>query len=267
MSIRPWSRDELKASFDDASPFRFLVIDDFLEPAFAQAVCDGLPDFEAARAVGREFASVNEKRKVQISDPAEFSSPVARLNELLAGDEFLSDLEYITGIPRLLADAELRGGGIHITGPRGRLDVHVDFNLQEEDELHRRLNILVYLNPVWYEQWGGAIELWDPQLKRAHHTLLPVFNRCVLFETSEISFHGVTPTACPEGIERRSFAAYYYTREAPAGWDGSRHSTIFRARPHERLRRNLLMPAERISRRISRGLRRARRVLGRGGEG
>ena len=261
IASRPYDRDELKARFESASPFPFFVIDDFLDADFASEVAAAYPSFEQARDIGREFSAVNEKRKVQITDSADFAPPVARLHELLASSAFLSDLEYITGIPALLSDPLLRGGGMHISGSQGRLDVHVDFNYQPEDELHRRLNILVYLNPEWHEEWGGALELWDPELRRAHHTLVPTFNRCVLFQTSETSYHGVTPIACPPDRARISFAGYYYTKEAPPGWDGRHHSTIFKARPGEVMSRNIAMPAERTKRAILSGLRRGKRKM------
>jgi hypothetical protein len=78
---------------------------------------------------------------------------------------------------------------------------------------------------------GGRIELWDKDVKVCHQSFSPIFNRCVIFETTEISFHGVTAVHCPPGISRKSFAAHYYTTEAPAHWTGEAHSIIFRARP------------------------------------
>ena len=94
---------------------------------------------------------------------------------------------------------------------------------------------------------------------------LPSFNRCVVFETSQRSFHGVTPLSCPQERVRKSFAAYYYTREAPEGWDGTRHTTLFRARPEERFRRDVLIPAERLLRPARQALLKLkRRVLGDG---
>ena len=118
-------------------------------------------------------------------------------------------------IPNLLADPELVGGGMHQTGPRGHLDVHIDFNFIPERSLHRRLNILVYFNKDWKREWGGEIELWDEHVKTCVHSFSPLFNRCVVFETNEVSYHGVTAVKCPEDRSRKSFAAYYYTKEAP----------------------------------------------------
>ena len=242
--IRPFDRDALRRQFQEAKPFPFIAIDEFLDPGFAREVAAAYPTYGDARGRGHEFRAINEKNKVQITDSAAFPEPVKELDRVLSGRSFLEDLEYITEIDHLLSDPQLRGGGMHITGPRGRLDVHVDFNYVEARKLHRRLNILVYLNEDWKDEWGGAVELWDDKVRTCVHSFKPALNRCVVFATSEISFHGVEPVTCPEGTQRISFAAYYYTKEAPASWDGTKHSTVFKARPQERIRGHVLMPFE-----------------------
>ena len=88
-------------------------------------------------------------------------------------------------------------------------------------------------------------------------------NRCLLFETSERSFHGVEPVTCPPDVLRKSFAVYYYTREAPPGYDGKKHTTIFKARPEERMKKYVLMPAARAKTAIAEGRRTARAVKNR----
>lgn len=250
MLINPYDREQLKQTFNSAQPFRWFHLDRFLDEAFVREVVAAYPTFEQAKTLGLEFKAVNEQRKVQVTDSAKFPAIVKKLSDALASPEFLADLEYITGIPNLLADARLDGGGMHITGPGGRLDVHVDFNFIVDRELHRRLNILVYLNPVWEQAWGGEIELWDRDAKNRHHAFTPLLNRCLVFETSNISYHGVGPVKCPEDVARKSFAAYYYTHEPPAGWDGTKHNTIFKARPDEKLRGAVLMPLENLERRF-----------------
>jgi len=201
---------------------------------------------------------VNERGKIQITDPSGFPEPVARLQKALAARGFLDALSEITGIPRLLADPDLNGGGIHMTGPTGRLDVHVDFNYLREKDWHRRLNILLYLNPDWEDSWGGHVELWDQRVRVCHHSFMPVLNRCVIFETSDISYHGVAPVTCPPDKIRKSFAGYYYTLEPSPHWSGRYHSTRFRARPHEKLKGLVHMPVEKVAgsfRRVIRGVR------------
>lgn len=261
MPIRPLDRDALKRAFAAAQPFPHIVIDDFLDPDFAASVAAAYPTFEEAQAQGFEFNFVQERRKIQISDSARFPAPIAQLNEALAATPFLEDLEYITGIPSLKADPLLGGGGMHVTGSGGRLDVHVDFNFNETMNVHRRLNILIYLNPKWDSNWGGQVELWDRDVRTCHQSILPQLNRCVLFETSDISFHGVQPVSDSAPFPRQSFAAYYYTKDAPPGWSGHNHGTIFRARPDEKLRRYLLVPAERAGYRARQAIRNLRASL------
>jgi Rps23 Pro-64 3,4-dihydroxylase Tpa1-like proline 4-hydroxylase len=253
--LRPYDRDALKAEFDAAEPFRHILVDQLLDTEFAQRAARCFPSFDEAVQQGFAFDFVNERKKVQITDAEKFPEPIAQLSEALAAPSFLADLEHVTGIPNLLADEQLAGGGMHVTGRHGRLDVHVDFNYVEERALHRRLNVLVYLNPEWEESWGGAVELWDQRVAKCHRTVFPELGRCVLFETSDISFHGVQPLTCPDGVVRKSFAAYYYTEEPPPGWDGTCHSTIFRARPDEHLRRWVQMPAEKLRRKAKKALR------------
>jgi hypothetical protein len=238
--ITPIDRDELRHRVRTAVPFPSVMLDDFLDPEFARSVVGAFPSFGEAAKVGRAFRSINERHKIQVTDAETFAEPVKRLNEALAEPAFLDVLSHGFSIPDLIADDQLVGGGLHQTGSRGRLDVHVDFNLIEERALHRRLNILVYFNEGWDPAWGGQIELWNRDVTECVRSYDPVFNRCVIFETSEISYHGVPEVRCPDDVVRRSFAAYYYTATAPDGWDGAAHSTIFRARPDEAAKRRLM---------------------------
>lgn len=254
--LQPLDREALRRQYTEAEPFPFVKIENFLAPAFARAVAAAYPSFDEALNRGKTFKSVNERKKVQITDRMRFPEPIAQLAAELASSSFLSDLSFVTGIPDLLADEELVGGGMHMTGSGGRLDVHVDFNYIEKRKLHRRLNLLVYLNPVWEEDWGGHLQLWDRQVRNCREEFVPVFNRCVIFETSDISFHGVTPITTAAPLPRISFATYYYTRQAPANWKGVVHGTIFKARPEERLRGYVLMPAEMLGQKLTRGIRR-----------
>ena len=248
--INPIDRDVLRDRVRSAVHFPHFSIDNFLEERFADRVHDAFPSYEHAKKLGSSFTGVNERGKYQITDSAAFAEPVAELNRALSAPQFLDLMSYVFDIPDLLADDQLSGGGIHQTGPRGLLDVLVDFNYLPDRELHRRLNILIYCNTDWRPEWGGNIELWDKEVKTCFLSLPPVFNRCVVFETNEISYHGVTAVNCPEDRARKSFAAYYYTREAPAHWDGKPHSTLFKARPDEVVKGKLLMPLEQAGRRV-----------------
>ena len=246
--INPIDRDALRQQVRRAEPFPFFCIDDFLDRDFAAEVEAAYPTFEEAARLGQQFDAVNERGKIQIEDSRLFPPAIARLHQELCSEAWLGLLGDVMGIDGLVVDPDLVGGGIHETRPHGHLDVHVDFNFIREKRIYRRLNILVYFNSNWREEWGGKIELWDPDVRTCHHAFAPAFNRCVVFETSEISFHGVTALSCPDDVVRKSFAGYYYTEEAPAGWSGEHHSTVFRARPNERMKGMVWMPFERIRR-------------------
>lgn len=254
-------RDELKRQFRSARPFPHIKIDNFLDPSFAAEVAAAYPPLDEGFRRGRSFNAVNERKKVQITKASAFAPPIARLNEMLAAPDFLDDLAFVTGIPKLLADEELNGGGMHMTGPGGRLDVHIDFNLIEGRSLHRRLNLLLYLNRDWPDAWGGQIQLWDQEVKHCIAEFTPNFNRCVIFETNEISYHGVVPISPKATSPRISFATYYYTKEAPAHWTGQSHTTVFKARPNEVMRKFVLMPGAQIRNRAVAAARSLKRTL------
>ena len=236
--------EALGVGMRQAPGFPHFCIDDFLDEVFADEVHDAFPAYAHAEQMGKSFAAVNEKRKTQITDARLFPPAILRLHEILASDEFVANMSLMSGIPGLVADPMLVGGGIHETDHGGHLDVHVDFNFNEELGLYRRLNILVYFNKDWKEEYGGYLDLWDEDVSLCLGRFAPKFNRAAGFATSASSWHGVTPVKCPPGRVRKSFAAYYYTKEPPPGWDGVKRSTVFRARPDEYWKGGFAMPAE-----------------------
>lgn len=225
-------------------PFPHFCIDNLLDIDFADEIYHAFPSYQDARHQGQEFKAVNEKYKIQITDSQKFPAPILELHQMLASREFISKIETMMGIPNLIADPDLIGGGIHETNSGGHLDVHVDFNFIPEKKLYRRVNILIYFNKHWKEAYGGYLDIWDKDVKTRHGYYAPEFNRACGFATGEHSWHGVTPVTCPTDMIRRSFAVYYYTKEAPSDWNNIAHSTIFKARPDEWLKGNLAMPVE-----------------------
>jgi len=79
--IRPFDREALRRQFQEAKPFPFIAIEQFLEPEFAREVAASYPRYAEARGRGREFSAVNEKKKVQIVDAETFPEPVRRLKQ------------------------------------------------------------------------------------------------------------------------------------------------------------------------------------------
>src|SRR3984885_7998478 len=112
--------EKLRTQFAEASPFPYVMIDNFLVAEAAKEIADSYPRFDSAIGQGRSFTTVNERKKVQETNSSVFPAPVAELNKLLASPGFLNVLSYITNIPHLLADDEWVCGGSHITRPGGR---------------------------------------------------------------------------------------------------------------------------------------------------
>lgn len=211
-----------------ANPFPHCVIDDFLPREQMLALADCVPDTSEARPwkqMTDTYADGDTSQTGKLGLPQEQELP-ALIRQLLwemNGARFLRLLETLTGISGLIADPRLHGGGIHQVLPGGHLGVHADFTEHRYFGLDRRLNVLLYLNPQWQDDWGGHLELWQRDLSACARRLRPVLGRLVVFSTDASSFHGhPDPVACPPGTVRRSLALYYYSngRESPSSDPG-----------------------------------------------
>lgn len=218
---------EFRESYQTAEPFPHIVIDDFLPEALLERCLDQFP-----RTLGEEdilFDRSQERFKVQYL-PDSLPVETRRLFQSLNGLQFVRLLENITGIPGLIPDPYFFGAGLHEIRQGGHLSIHADFNHHRPMNLERRINVLIYLNHDWRAEYGGGLELWDRRMTRCEHSIVPSFNRCVIFSTTEESNHGnPQPIDHPQGISRKSIALYYYT----ATWDprARYYSTQFRTRP------------------------------------
>ena len=224
--------ERLAPVYAGASPFPHVVIDDFLPEALASRMLAEFPSPDAANWVRLDKSAYSKKLAANQEEqvgPFIFSV----LQELNSAD-FLSFLQRLTGIQGLAPDPYFEGGGLHQILPGGFLKVHADFNLHSVMRLDRRLNLLVYLNRDWRDDYGGHLELWDRTMTRCETRVLPVFNRAVLFNTTDWSFHGhPDPLACPTGMTRKSIALYYYSRGRPEEETSPSHSTLWQIRPAE----------------------------------
>ena len=223
-----------RSEFADASPFPHLVIDNFFDADKAEQLLADFPAFDAANA-RNEFGEVG--RKATIPDIREISPFYAAVYDYIASQEFLDFVAEATGIPNLVHDEQMFGGGTHENLEGQDLDPHVDFNFIEDRKLHRRLNLLLYLNKEWDVSWGGCLEIHsNPRRPKENQikVIPPVFNRCVIFETSEHSWHGFERIELPEGkkrLSRKMLSIYLYTRDRPAEEIAAPHGTFYVQRP------------------------------------
>ena len=225
---------DLRDRYRNAKPFPHIAIDDFFPVPVVDAALAEFPkpgDIEWQR-----FQNTREV-KLACRDERLLGAAIRGLIWEMNSQVFLRFLEILTGIENLIPDPQLSGGGMHQIVRGGQLGMHVDFNKHSAYQLDRRLNLLLYLNKDWREEYGGHLELWDEDMSRCEKRILPVFNRVALFSTTEKSWHGhPNPLACPEGWSRKSIALYYYTNGRADGAAAPEHSTVFRDRPGETVR-------------------------------
>lgn len=219
------------ARFRSARPFPHVVIDEF----FTRTLCGRLqrefPEFDASRA-RNELGEIGGK--AVYPDLGALGPAYTELDALLRLPQFIDLVTRLTAIDGLQFDPEYVGGGVHHNMNGQDLDQHVDFNYHPRTGLHRRLNLLFYLNDQWREEWGGCLDLQsNPRAPRERNEVVrirPVANRCVIFETTERSWHGFERIAMPPAladIGRRSVAVYYYTKERPSADVAPAHGTVY----------------------------------------
>ena len=220
-------------AFVNADPFRHVVIDDFFDASYVAQVDKEFPDFERgnARTENGDLGNKSTIEKIR-----GLGSSFSRLDDLIQSREFLELMGRLTRIDDLLYDPWYFGGGTHESRHGQDLDAHVDFNRHPIENWHRRLNLIVYLNHEWDDAWGGSLELHSDPRAEDNRTqrFTPLFNRCVIFETTESSWHGFPPIVLPEAkrdLTRRSLALYFYTKERPTEELADTHSTIYVDRP------------------------------------
>lgn len=222
------SAAKLHERYGWAAPFPHIVLDNFLDTVFCQQLLESFPGFSEQYAVNEDGRTGG---KAVITTLPDLGPAYAQLHTMFQSSEFRQWLSDLSGIPHLLFDPEYFGGGTHENIHGQCLDPHVDFSIHPTTLWYRRLNFLLYLNKDWNPSWGGNLELHSNprnQKENVKSSVAPLFNRCVIFTTSDRSWHGFPEIHSPEGpqFSRRSIACYFFTREAPAT-RASRNSTVY----------------------------------------
>jgi hypothetical protein len=223
------------AAYQSATPFPHVVIDDFLPDDVIARIIE---EFPGPKDVDWQRFDADTEVKLATDDIQVVPPYTRHVLDQFNSETMVDFLEQLTGISGLIPDPHFWGGGLHQIERGGHLKVHSDFNWHEELLLDRRLNLIVYLNEDWDPAWGGGLELWDRDMTACQERVVPVANRCVIFNTTDFSLHGhPDPLDCPPERTRRSMALYYYSNGRPAEELSTSRSTDFRPRPGETWRR------------------------------
>lgn len=221
--FRTYSRErveQLASEFRQAEPFPHLVIEDFLNLT---------PDEAAGVYPTPDWPHWNKRNdfyqsgKMYCRDTDVIPPLISSMFYELSSPPFLRFLESVTGIGGLIPDPYYEGGGLHCSGPEGVLVPHTDFHYYGRLKLYRRLNLLLYLNPGWEENFGGCLELWEKGAHEPAKLIVPDWGTCVIFRTDDHSVHGFSTPIKP-GHWRCSVALYYYSSQEAARFSGDAYT-------------------------------------------
>lgn len=221
--------------FQDNTPYPHIVLDNFFNEEIIEKIHQEFPNQDSEFFTWKSN-DINSK-KLMCQDPQIIDNNLPNISafiKYLNSKDFLLGVSELTGIPNLIGDDKISGGGLHQIVNGGFLNVHADFNISDDlPDLNRRLNIIIYLSKDWKKEYGGQLELWDTELTEAKKSVYPKFNRIVIFNTQPegdiIAYHGhPKPLNTPSDITRKSIALYYYTKEKPNNILSDKHKTIYK---------------------------------------
>jgi len=218
--------------FKNGKPFPHIVIDNLFDNKMLIEMIENYPKDGSLK--WWKYDNIFEK-KLALNDINALHNSYRLYFNFVNSISFVKHLEKLTGITDLISDPSLHGGGLHRIRRGGKLDIHADFNYHKVTGWRRRLNMITFLNKDWKEEYGGHTELWNKDMTKCIQKVLPIFGRTIIFEVDEDTWHGHPhPLACPENVERRSLATYYYTFHNNTLTDNDYISTNYQKLPDDK---------------------------------
>lgn len=233
-----WTRFERhvkdqKEAYLSGSPFPHAQLDGFFSDQALEDVLDSFPALDDPRWDRRDDVGIQVKLRSTWKTELDIPPKILLVVQVLQSGRFVRLLSEYTGIHGLMPDYWFGGGGLNQILPGGELAIHVDGTHNDDLQAYRRVNLIVFLNKDWREEYGGHLELWDEECRGCVTRIAPTFNTIALFNTSDLTYHGHPyPLSCPEGMSRKSLILYYYTTNRPQEEVrfGEMHRALFSSR-------------------------------------
>lgn len=200
--------DKLHHSFINAKPYEYVVIPNFFKDEIANNIFNEFPN-PLDKSYDWKYYDNPLENKYTLNVWNNLPI-IKKMFDKLQSSEMVNTISHITGINGLESDPHFHGAGIHAYPNRGKLDMHLDYSIHPITKKERRINLIIYMNPDWKQEYGGNLELWDDKLQSHTTIITPSWNTAVLFRTNNMSYHGLPhPIQCPVGEYRKSLAIYY----------------------------------------------------------
>ena len=224
--------EKLKLQYQNNKPYPYIVIDNFLPEFLLRRCKEEVMNHDVWHFDNVDFTKEFQQNKFYYpkfdTKMEEFKSklPITTLVlDFLNSEQFIKYLETLTGFKNLYRDPVLMGGGVHRIKKGGKLSVHVDYNKHPTTKKKRILNLLIYLNEGWKNEWDGNLELWTINPCNKILEIEPIFNRAVIFNIEDAPHGHPLPLNTPDDIDRYSLALYYFVDETTKEEEG--HPVIF----------------------------------------
>lgn len=230
-----------------AKPFPHIILENFFKTEYLNNALSEFPDLTLSKKT--EMYENKNEIKLANNNLKKFPRKIKDVIKFLNSKKFRKFLQNITSIKEnLIADNTLSGGGLHEIKRGGILKIHTDFNRHPFLKLDRRINLLLYLNKNWKKKYDGNLEFWDQDMLKCKKKVLPIFNRMVIFSTTDFSNHGhPTPLNCPKNKSRKSIAIYYFSKGRPNSEIKKTHqknTTLFKNRAN--LKNDVFIKSDKI---------------------
>ncbi len=232
--LNPAKVESALSEFKSQNPFDHCIVDDFFTEEIAHRLEEEFLNYDDDRWYYYKNALEDKKA---LNNWGAFPDLTYKVFSELISQEFLTLLSENIGI-KLIHDPGLHGGGWHIHTKGGNLNPHLDYSIHPKLALERKLNLIVYLSSNLEEIHGGHLGLWEHDSKKNMpgkliKSIEPKFNRAILFDTTQNSWHGMSkPLTQPDGIYRKSLAVYYL--QNPSMKAANRKRALFAPRDNQK---------------------------------